>query len=118
WHGGVAGAGHEQGSNREATMSTSDAGQRTGIRYTTGKARVVVRGDAVVVLPGDEGGTDGLGRAHGLWSALAAPGSGVAEVLGTLTSSAVGGLASVPPFAVVVLTRAGSGEPATAHVVA
>src|SRR5690606_36985906 len=49
---------------------------------------------------------------------LAAPGSGVAEVLGTLTSSAVGGLASVPPFAVVVLTRAGSGEPATAHVVA
>lgn len=99
-------------------MSTSDAGQRTGIRYTTGKARVVVRGDAVVVLPGDEGGADGLGRAHGLWSALAAPGSGVAEVLGTLTSSAVGGLASVPPFAVVVLTRAGSGEPATAHVVA
>lgn len=99
-------------------MSTSDAGQRTGIRYTTGKARVVVRGDAVVVLPGDEGGADGLGRAHGLWSALAAPGSGVAEVLGTLTSSAVGGLAGVPPFAVVVLTRTASGGPATAHVVA
>lgn len=98
-------------------MSTSDAGQRTGIRYTTGKARVIVRGDAVVVLPG-EGAADGLDAARRLWADLAVPGSGVAEVLGALTTSAVGGLKGVPPFAVVVLTRAGAGEPASAHVVA
>lgn len=98
-------------------MSTSDAGQRTGIRYTTGKARVIVRGDAVVVLPGaDAGGT--AGPAAELWADLATPGAGVAEVLGTLTSSAVGGLQGVPPFAVVVLSRTGAGEPASAHVVA
>lgn len=99
-------------------MSTSDAGQRTGIRYTTGKARVIVRGDAVVVLPGEGTGADGADPAAGLWADLAAPGAGVAEVLGTLTTSAVGGLKGVPPFAVVVLTGAGTGEPASAHVVA
>ncbi|WP_129786622.1 hypothetical protein [Promicromonospora panici] len=99
-------------------MSTSDAGQRTGIRYTTGKARVVVRGDAVVVLPGEGGGADGLDPAGRLWADLGAPGAGVAEVLGALTTSAVGGLKGVPPFAVVVLTGAGEGEPASAHVVA
>jgi hypothetical protein len=99
-------------------MSTSDAGQRTGIRYTTGKARVVVRGDAVVVLPGEGGGPDGADPAARLWADLGAPGAGVAEVLGALTTSAVGGLKGVPPFAVVVLTGAGTGEPASAHVVA
>ena len=99
-------------------MSTSDAGQRTGIRYTTGKARVIVRGDAVVVLPGEGTGADEADPAAGLWADLAVPGAGVAEVLGTLTTSAVGGLKGVPPFAVVVLTGAGTGEPASAHVVA
>ncbi|GAB2500770.1 hypothetical protein GCM10027063_45440 [Promicromonospora xylanilytica] len=99
-------------------MSTSDAGQRTGIRYTTGKARVIVRGDAVVVLPGEGTGVDENEPAAGLWADLAAPGAGVAEVLGALTASAVGGLKGVPPFAVVVLTGAGTGEPASAHVVA
>ncbi|MFC8799352.1 FHA domain-containing protein [Promicromonospora sp. NPDC057138] len=99
-------------------MSTSDAGQRTGIRYTTGKARVVVRGDAVVVLPGEEAGSDASDPAARLWADLGAPGAGVAEVLGALTTSAVGGLKGVPPFAVVVLTGAGTGEPASAHVVA
>ncbi|MFD2797435.1 FHA domain-containing protein [Promicromonospora vindobonensis] len=99
-------------------MSTSDAGQRTGIRYTTGKARVIVRGDAVVVLPGEGTGADEADPAAGLWADLATPGAGVAEVLGTLTTSAVGGLKGVPPFAVVVLTGAGTGEPASAHVVA
>lgn len=99
-------------------MSTSDAGQRTGIRYTTGKARVIVRGDAVVVLPGEGGGADGFDPAGRLWSDLGVPGAGVAEVLGALTTSAVGGLKGVPPFAVVVLTGAGTGEPASAHVVA
>lgn len=99
-------------------MSTSDAGQRTGIRYTTGKARVIVRGDAVVVLPGEGTAADGSDPAAGLWADLGAPGAGVAEVLGTLTTSAVGGLKGVPPFAVVVLTGAGTGEPASAHVVA
>jgi hypothetical protein len=99
-------------------MSTSDAGQRIGIRYTTGKARVIVRGDAVVVLPGEEAGPDGLDPAARLWADLGAPGAGVAEVLGALTTSAVGGLKGVPPFAVVVLTGAGVGEPASAHVVA
>ncbi|WP_454851523.1 FHA domain-containing protein [Promicromonospora soli] len=98
-------------------MSTSDAGQRTGIRYTTGKARVVVRGDAVVVLPGEGGGADGFDPAGRLWADLGAPGAGVAEVLGALTTGA-GGLKGVPPFAVVVLTGAGTGEPASAHVVA
>ncbi|GAA4697862.1 FHA domain-containing protein [Promicromonospora umidemergens] len=99
-------------------MSTSDAGQRTGIRYTTGKARVIVRGDAVVVLPGEGTGADEADPAAGLWADLATPGAGVAEVLGTLTTSAVGGLKGVPPFAVVVLTGAGTGKPASAHVVA
>lgn len=99
-------------------MSTSDAGQRTGIRYTTGKARVIVRGDAVVVLPGEGGGADGSDPAGRLWADLGAPGAGVAEVLGALTTSAVGGLKGVPPFAVVVLTGAGTGAPASAHVVA
>ncbi|MEU4361360.1 FHA domain-containing protein [Promicromonospora sp. NPDC023987] len=99
-------------------MSTSDAGQRTGIRYTTGKARVIVRGDAVVVLPGEGTGADEADPAAGLWADLGTPGAGVAEVLGTLTTSAVGGLKGVPPFAVVVLTGAGTGEPASAHVVA
>nr|BFF19055.1 hypothetical protein GCM10025730_25760 [Promicromonospora thailandica] len=89
-----------------------------GTRYTTGKARVIVRGDAVVVLPGEGAGADDAERVHRLWVDLAVPGSGVAEVLGTLTTSAVGGLKGVPPFAVVVLTRAGAGEPASAHVVA
>ena len=98
-------------------MSTSDAGQRTGIRYTTGKARVVVRGDAVVVLPGEGGGADGFDPAGRLWADLGMPGAGVAEVLGALTTGA-GGLKGVPPFAVVVLTGARTGEPASAHVVA
>jgi hypothetical protein len=100
-------------------MSTSDAGQRagTGIRYTTGKARVIVRGDAVVVLPGEGIAAGGADRVAQLWTDLAAPGSGVAEVLGALTASAVGGLKGVPPFAVVVLTSAGMGGPASAHVV-
>lgn len=99
-------------------MSTSDAAQRTGIRYTTGKARVIVRGDAVVVLPGEGSGADGFDPAGRLWADLGVPGAGVAEVLGALTSSAVGGLKGVPPFAVVVLTGTGTGEPASAHVVA
>jgi hypothetical protein len=100
-------------------MSTSDAGQRagTGIRYTTGKARVIVRGDAIVVLPGEGVAGGGADRVAHLWTDLAAPGSGVAEVLGALTASAVGGLKGVPPFAVVVLTSAGMGGPASAHVV-
>lgn len=84
------------------------------VQYTTGAARAVVRGDAVVVLPGSQP-DDVPAR---LWAELAAPGAGVAEALGVLTSLG-GGLKDVPPFAVVAVTGSGStAEPApgTAHI--
>ncbi|WP_125773485.1 FHA domain-containing protein [Antribacter gilvus] len=80
------------------------------VHYTSGTAHVVVRGDAVVVLP-DPVADDVLAR---LWTDLGAPGAGVAEALGVLTSLG-GGLHAVPPFAVVT-ARTDDGGPGSAHV--
>ncbi|MCF4122826.1 FHA domain-containing protein [Antribacter sp. KLBMP9083] len=84
------------------------------VQYTTGAACAVVRGDALVVLPGSRP-DDVPAR---LWAELAAPGAGVAEALGVLTSLG-GGLKDVPQFAVLAVTEAGSAAapaPGTAHV--
>lgn len=78
------------------------------VHYSEGSARVVVRNNTVVVLPGPAP----AGVVDALWTALDRPDGGVAATLGVL---AAGGLAETPPFAVVSLS---GGEPATAAHVA
>lgn len=73
------------------------------VHYTEGPARAVVRGETVVVLPGQA--DDSL--LTELWTELADASDGVAAALGVLTS-VPGGLRAVPPFAVVSVQSTGA----------
>ncbi|MBL0885446.1 FHA domain-containing protein [Myceligenerans indicum] len=73
------------------------------VHYTEGPARAVIRGETVVVLPGQAD----AGLLAELWTELAAASDGVAAALGVLTS-VPGGLRAVPPFAVVSVQSTGA----------